>query len=161
MDDLIKLQRATVDEHVRAENAKEWDAVYDTFVQNENAHFDLAPLGTRFPGISGVRDFYSIIHAAFPDFIIIVTGEYDTPGCSIREVTIEGTHKGEYAGIPGSNNPIAIEVAAFFVFGKGDEKGKLIAERVYFDNDLLIRQCRGETPVKIGLAEMPLESVSS
>ena len=161
MDDLIKLQRATIDEHVRAENAKEWDAVYDTFVQNENAHFDFAPLGTRFPGISGVRDFYSVMHAAFPDFKIIVTGEYDTPGCSIREVTIEGTHKGEYAGIPGSNNPITIEVAAFFVFGEGDEKGKLITERVYFDNELLIRQCRGETATTIGLAEKQMASVSS
>jgi len=143
------------------ENAKEWDAVYDTFVQNENAHFDLAPLGTRFPGISGVRDFYSVIHAAFPDFQIIVTGEYDTPGCSIREVTLKGTHKGEYAGIPASNNPMTIEVAAFFVFGEGDEKGKLIAERVYFDNELLIRQCRGEAPAIIGLAEKTMALVSS
>ena len=156
MEDLINLQRATITEHIRAEIAKEWNAVYDTFVQDQSAFFDVAPLGTRFPGISGVRDFYSIIHAAFPDFTIIVTGEYDTPGCSVREVTIAGTHLGEYCGIPASSNPIALEIACFFIFGKGADAGKLLAERVYFDNELLLRQCRGETelPTKIGLAEI-------
>lgn len=161
MDDIIKLQRETVDEHVRAEIAKEWDAVYDTFVQNQDAYYDVAPLGARFPGLSGVRDFYGIIHAAFPDFTIIITGEYDVPGYSIREVTIKGTHIGDYAGIPGSNNPIAIEVACFFIFGSGDEKGKILAERVYFDNELLLRQCRGEAATTIGLAEMSLAPSSN
>jgi hypothetical protein len=155
MEDIIKLQRVTIDEHVRAEIAKEWDAVYETFVQNENAFYDVVPLGTRFPGIKGVHDFYSVIHAALPDFTILITGEYDTPGCSIREVTIAGTHLGEYGGIPASNNHIALEVACFFIFDPKNP-GKLLAERVYFDNESLLRQCRGETsiPTKIGLVEM-------
>ena len=37
MQDIIKLQRATIDEHIRAESAKDWEAVYDTFVQGEAA----------------------------------------------------------------------------------------------------------------------------
>ena len=156
MENVINLQRATIDEHIRAENVKEWDAVYDTFVPNQDTFYDVVPLGTRFPGISGVKDFYTVIHAAFPDFQIDVTGEYDTPGCSIREVTISGTHRGEYCGLPGSGNPICLEIACFFIFDTNSNPGKLVAERVYFDNESLLRQLRGETsvPTKIGLAEM-------
>jgi SnoaL-like polyketide cyclase len=156
MENLINLQRATIEEHIRAENLKEWDAVYDTFVASEDTFYDVVPLGTRFPGISGVKDFYTVIHAALPDFQIDVTGEYDTPGCSIREVTISGTHLGEYCGLAGSGNPVCIEIACFFIFDSGSNPGKLVAERVYFDNESLLRQIRGETsmPTKIGLAEM-------
>ncbi|MEO5996581.1 MAG: ester cyclase [Chitinophagaceae bacterium] len=156
MASIINLQRETISEHIRAEIAKEWDAVYNTFVQGQNAFYDVVPLGTRFGGIEGVQDFYSIIHAAFPDFTILVTGEYDTPGCSIREVTIAGTHLGEYGGIPPSGNPIALEIACFFIFDTKANAGKLLAERVYFDNESLLRQCRGETnlPTKIGLVDI-------
>jgi hypothetical protein len=58
MENIIERQRATVTEHIRAENAKEWSAVYDTFIQSENSYFDVVPLSTRFKGISGIKDFY-------------------------------------------------------------------------------------------------------
>lgn len=153
MEDLITLQRLTVDRHIRAENGKDWSAVYNTFVQNENAYFDAVPLGARFKGISGVKDFYQVLHAAFPDLYITVTGEYDTPGCSIREATITGTHLGEFAGVPASGNSVRIEVATFFIFGADDAADKLLAERVYYDGNLLMRQIRGEevAPTGIGL----------
>jgi len=57
-------------------------------------------MATRFKGIAGVKDFYQVITASFPDFQITVAGEYDMPGCSIREVLINGTHLGEYGGVP-------------------------------------------------------------
>lgn len=52
-----------------------------------------------FKGIEGVRGFYQAIAAALPDLRIEVQSEYDVPGCSIREVVISGTHKGEFAGV--------------------------------------------------------------
>ena len=95
MDELIRIQRDTVDEHVRAENAHNWPAVYGTFVQDEDsAFFDVVPLHTHFAGITGVKDFYRAAAAAFPDFQLDVWGEVDAPGCSLREVTFSGTHKG-------------------------------------------------------------------
>ena len=39
MEDLIRIQRATVDEHIREENAHNWPAVYGTFVQDEGSAF--------------------------------------------------------------------------------------------------------------------------
>ena len=156
MSDIILRQRATVAEHIRAENVKEWPAVYETFVQNDSAYYDVAPFATRYKGIDGVKNFYETITAVLPDFEITVTAEYDTPGCSIREVTISGTHKGEYFGIPPTGRRVQIELAGFFLFGTGENAGKLVAERVYFDNEILLRQMRGETdaPTRIGLAEL-------
>ncbi len=161
MQDIIQLQRATIDEHIRAETAKDWEAVYDTFVQGEAAYYDVAPLATRFNGIAGVKDFYQTISAALPDFQITVTGEYDTPGCSIREVTLNGTHRGEYGGVPASGNRVTIELAGFFLFGSAENAGKIMCERVYFDNEILLRQMRGEAdaPTGIGLAEFSQASI--
>lgn len=162
MQDIIQLQRATVAAHIQAENIKDWFAVYDTFIQNEEAYYDVAPFATRFQGFSGVKDFYQVFTAAVPDFQILVTGEYDTLGCSIREVTITGTHQGEYCGVPARGNSVCVELAAFYFFGTGENVDKLVAERIYFDNEILLRQMRDETDVRtgIGLAKLPQAATS-
>lgn len=43
----------------------------------------------------------------------------------------------------------------FFTFGGGDEAGKILCERVYFDHDTVLRQMRGEpaAPTGVGLAQ--------
>src|SRR5215210_1705424 len=127
MQDLIKLQRATIDEHIRAESAKDWEAVYNTFIQSEEPYFDVMPLATRFNGIAGVKDFYQTITASFPDFQITVAGEYDTPGCSIREVLINGTHLGEYGGVAASGNRVAFGWQPFSCSAPGKTLGKSCA----------------------------------
>ena len=51
---------------------------------------------------------------------------------------------------------MCVELAAFYLFGTGENVDKLVAERVYFDNEILLRQMRGEADVQtgIGLAEL-------
>ncbi len=70
MDSTIENQRRIVAEHIRGENDHNWPAVYDTFVQDERAYYDVVPLGTRFQGIEGVRNFYQVISSAMPDLHI-------------------------------------------------------------------------------------------
>jgi predicted ester cyclase len=145
MEELIRIQRAIVDEHIRQENAHNWPAVYSTFVQDEgSAFYDVVPLHAHFAGLSGVRDFYRAAETAFPDFRIDVWGEFDAVGCSIREVTISGTHRGDWCGIAGTGRPVRFHLAGFFLFGKGENSGKLLAERVYFDNDTVLQQITGK-----------------
>jgi steroid delta-isomerase-like uncharacterized protein len=146
----IKLQRELVTEHIRAENAHEWPSVYDTFVDSPDAWYDVVPLSTTFSGINGVIEFYQLFNSALPDFHIDVTAEYDTPGCSIREVTISGTHQGEYCGVAPKENPVSFELLALYLFDI-NEPGKLIAERIYFDNETLLRQMRGEPGAQTGV----------
>jgi predicted ester cyclase len=154
-EERIAAQRRTIDEHIRGENEHDWARVYDTFLKDERAYYDVVPLGIRYPGFRGVQDFYQIIEAAIPDFRVVVTGEYDTPGASVREVTIMGTHHGEYCGVAPQGRPVSVEVAAFYLFGEGDESGRLLAERIYYDNETLLRQMRGEEDAMtgVGLAE--------
>ena len=137
MDEIIRLQRATVDEHIGQENAHNSPAVYDTFARHESA-IDVVPFHTQYGGLNGIRDFYQAVDAAFPDFKATVWGEYDTPGCSIREITVEGTHKGEWCGVA------ATHFCVLYLFGKDDTSGKLLAERLYFDNETVMKQINGD-----------------
>jgi steroid delta-isomerase-like uncharacterized protein len=142
MSDMIERQRELVARHIRGENKHDWAAVYDTFVQDDRAHYDVVPLGAVFKGIEGVRGFYQSIAAALPDLQIEVRSEYDVPGCSIREVVISGTHRGEFAGIKPLGNTVRIEMAAFYTFDTAS--GKLIAEKIYYDQAGALEQMRGK-----------------
>ena len=142
MENTIELQRKIVAEHIGCENQHDWPGVFDTFVQDARAHYDVVPLGARFPGIEGVRGFYQTIAAAMPDLHIQVVAEYDVAGCSIREVVITGTHQGEYAGVPPLGNAIRIEMAAFYAFDL--PSGKLVSERIYYDQASLMAQMTGK-----------------
>jgi predicted ester cyclase len=147
MEEIIRIQRGTVDEHIRQENAHNWPAVHDTFIQDDTSFYDVIPLHTHFGGLAGVKDFYQAADAAFPDFRIDVWGEYDLPGCSIREVTISGTHKGDWCGVAGTGRRVKFHLLGMFLFGREDNSGKLLAERIYFDNDTVLQQIRGTQDV--------------
>jgi predicted ester cyclase len=99
------------------------------------------PLGAVFKGIEGVRGFYQSIAAALPDLQIEVRSEYDVPGCSIREVVISGTHRGEFSGIKPLGHTVRIEMAAFYTFDAAS--GKLLAEKICYDQAGALEQMRG------------------
>jgi steroid delta-isomerase-like uncharacterized protein len=142
MSDTIERQREIVAKHIRGENDRDWTTVYDTFVQDERAHYDVVPLGAVFKGIEGVRGFYESIAAAVPDLQIEVLSEYDVPGCSVREVIISGTQMGEFVGVKPLGNAIRIELAAFYTFDTAS--GKLISEKIYYDQATLVAQMQGQ-----------------
>jgi steroid delta-isomerase-like uncharacterized protein len=142
MNPTVQSQREVVARHIRGENEHDWPAVYDTFVQDERAHYDVMPLSASFKGIEGVRGFYQTIAAALPDLHIDVVSEYDVPGCSIREVVITGTHLGEFAGVKPLGHPIRIEMAAFYTFDASS--GKLTSERIYYDQASAVAQMTGK-----------------
>jgi predicted ester cyclase len=141
MSDVIERQKDIVARHIRGENEQDWAAVYDTFVQDDRAHYDVVPLGAVFKGIEGVRGFYQSIAAALPDLKIEVLSEYDVPGCSIREVVISGTHKGEFASVKPLGNATRVEMAAFYTFDAAS--AKLISEKIYYDQASVLEQMQG------------------
>jgi steroid delta-isomerase-like uncharacterized protein len=140
---LIELQRKTVTQHIEHEQAKNWAEVYQTFTPHEDeAYYDVVPFQMRFQKMKGVVDFYQAFTAAFPDFRIIVHTENDLPGLSIREAQILGTHLGEYCGLQATGRQVSVALIGLFVFDK--TTGHLNAERIYFDNDTILAQIRGE-----------------
>lgn len=142
MEDIIRRQRGIVDEHIRLENAHNWPAVCDTF-QTRDSAIDVVPFSVQFGGLNGISDFYQAVGAAFPDFEANVWGEYDSRGCSVREITVQGTHKGEWCGVAGSGRRVKFHVAVLYLFGN-DSSGKLLAERLYFDNETVMKQISGQ-----------------
>jgi len=143
----IERQRAIVAEHIRCENEHDWPAVYQTFVQDDSAFYEVIPLKTTFKGIVGVRQFYETIAAAMPDLQIKVTAQYDTPGCTICETIITGTHLGPYLHMPASGNPITIELAGFYLFD--EHCSKLVAERIYYDQASVMAQMQPRSVAKL------------
>jgi len=141
MTDKVERQREIVAKHIQGENEHDWATVYDTFVQDDRAHYDVVPLGAVFTGIQGVRGCYESIAAALPDLKIEVRTEYDVDGCSIREVVVSGTHQGEFAGIKPLGNAVRIDLAAFFTFDA--DSRKLISEKIYYDQATLAAQMKG------------------
>ena len=148
MESIVNRQRETVATHIRGENDHNWPAVFETFVQDDRAHYDVVPLGTTFAGIEGVRGFYQSLAAALPDLHIEIKSEYDVPGCSIREVVITGTHTGEFVGIKPLGNAVRVEMAAFYTFDAGS--GKLISERIYYDQASVLEQMQRKQAVAVG-----------
>jgi hypothetical protein len=67
MEEIIRLQRATVDEHIRQKNAHNRPAVYDTFAPHECA-IAVVAFHAQFGELNGIRDFYRVVATAFPDF---------------------------------------------------------------------------------------------
>lgn len=150
----LRRQRELVSAHIADENAGRWEAVMASFGAGAASFYDVAPLSAHLPGLDGVRQAYGILLTALPDVHITVTGAYDAPGCSVREITLSGTHRGEYCGVPASGKVVRVEVACFFLFHGAGEDVVLVGERVYYDNETLLRQMRGEpgAPTGIGLA---------
>jgi steroid delta-isomerase-like uncharacterized protein len=142
MEGIVERQRKIVSEHIRGENEHNWPAVYNTFVQDQRAYYDVVPFGTRFEGIDGVRAFYQSVANAVPDLHIEVKSEHDVPGCSIREVVLTGTHLGDFAGVKPLGNKLRLEMAAFYTFDADGEK--LISERIYYDQASLFAQMQGK-----------------
>jgi steroid delta-isomerase-like uncharacterized protein len=138
MDARIERQRAVVADHILYENEHNWPAVHDTFVQDDRAFYDVIPLQTTFKGIDGVKQFYAVISTAVPDLRIMVTAQYDSPGCTVCETVISGTHLGPYLNLPASGNKVTIQLAGIYLFN--EDCTKLVAERIYYDQASVVTQ---------------------
>lgn len=139
----IELQRKCVAHHLALENAGDKERVLAETFATEGVFYDVVPANVRLDGIEQVSGFYDALFATFPDIRITITHEYDVPGCCVREGKVSGTHSAEFAGLPASGNPASFPLCDMYIFG--DDPNKLVAERAYWDNDVLIRQFRGET----------------
>jgi predicted ester cyclase len=143
IEEIIRLQRATVDKDIGQENAHNRPAVYDTLTPHESA-IDVIPAHAQFGGLNEIRDFLQAVDAAFPDFEANVWSEYDSPGCSVREIAVQGTHKGEWCGVAGTDKRVKFNACMLYLFGKDDPSGKLLAKRFYFDNETVMKQINGQ-----------------
>jgi steroid delta-isomerase-like uncharacterized protein len=89
-----------VEEHIQQENQHDLDGIMATF--GENAWYDNEPVGEHHDGRDSVRAYYEDLLQALPDFHIDIHQRHVTDEHVILEVTISGTHKGNWRGLPGT-----------------------------------------------------------
>lgn len=146
VDPLIAKQREVVAEHIASESEGRWEDTYKTFVHGDRSYFEAIPLNQRFDGDAGIRGWYTSLAASFPDLKVTTVREADVQGTSYREVRIEGTHLGDFAGISSTGRRVAVNLMAVFTFGKGADADKLIGETAYWDLKLMLAQIEGQLP---------------
>ncbi len=135
MPDKLDGRIRLVEEHVQAENAHDLDRIMTTF--GEQAHYEDQPWGEHHQGPGGVQAYYIRLLAALPDLHIAVERRHVTHDDIILEVTITGTHWGEWRGLPATGRRVRIPLCAVYTF---DEAGKLAGERIYYDRAAILGQ---------------------
>ena len=111
---------ATVEEHVRAESARDMDAVMGTFSDSDQASVVYNGIPTT--GHAKIRRSYEIRLNALPDFRFEVTYRHFSSDSLIAEHVLHFTNK--------QGQPVEVPMCIVYCF---DEAGKLSEERVYID----------------------------
>src|SRR6188472_2924231 len=97
---------AVVDDHLRAENRGDLDAVMATFGQH--AKYEDQPWGDCRSGREQVREYYAELLAALPDLAIDVRHRHVSDHAIVLEVEIRGTHLGAWRGLPATGRSVRL-----------------------------------------------------
>jgi steroid delta-isomerase-like uncharacterized protein len=134
----LERQRRQIEKLIDSLSAHRYDEAVNAFTGDTPAYEDV-PSNLRLTGLSGITAAFETLSRALPDMEIAVVSELDEIGHSVREIIITGTHLGEYQGMEPTRQVIRFSGAAFFTF---DSRGRLMTQRLYFDNESIRRQMR-------------------
>lgn len=111
---------ATVEEHVRAENARDMDAIMATFGEGDRTSVTYNGIPTI--GYRKIRRSYEIRLNALPDFRFEVKQRHFSTDSLIAEHVLHFTSK--------EGQPVEVPMCIVYCF---DEAGKLSEERIYIN----------------------------
>jgi steroid delta-isomerase-like uncharacterized protein len=130
---LRQLRKATVLEHMEAENAHDFDRCIAAFA---HPRYEIVATGEVWDGHSGVNTLLNENKTGFSDFRFNPTAMHHADDAVIVEANLYGTHKGPLRGLPPTGRKFEMRFCAVFVF----EEDRLVCERVYFDQSTVLRQ---------------------
>ena len=88
---------------------------------------------TPFPGVppnrEGVKMLFGYLRATFPDLRVTVHEQIADESKVVTRKTFEGTHRGEFMGVPGTGRTINFEVVDILTFNGP----RIVEHRVIFD----------------------------
>ena len=117
---------AIVNEHMRLENAYEFDACAGTF---HHARYEVVPTDEVYDGLEAVGGFLEQNRKAFPDFVFSPTRVSGGADAVLVEGRFTGTQQGTWRGLPPTGRKVDFAMALVFEFD-GD---RMVNERVYFN----------------------------
>jgi predicted ester cyclase len=123
-----------VNAHIEAEAVKhDVRAALATF---HRPRYEVPAVGAVADGGAAVEGLLTQLLGAFPDFWLNKLAVYHADDAVIVECKFGGTHRGVWAGIAPTGNPMEVQSALIFVF----EGENLVCEKVYFDHATILRQ---------------------
>ena len=87
-------------------------------------------------GIDGLKGFVQSFHSAFPDLQFKIKDQIAEDNKVVSRLRIEGTHRGEFMGIPPTNKEFSVTGISIWLVGEG----KLIEEWVNWDSMGMMQQ---------------------
>ncbi len=139
--DLRTRREAIVREHAESENRHAFDVALASF---DHPRYELIPTGEVIDGPEDVAAYYRETRAAFPDQRNEVLALHHADDAVLMELELTGTHRGDFRGLPATGRSFRCRMVAVFLF----EEDRLVCERVYFDQNTILRQ--------LGVAHDPL-----
>ena len=137
-------REANVREHMDSENRHEFEATIATF---GHPRYEIVPTGDVFDGADEVRRYFDESRTAFPDQRNTLIEMHHADDSIVVEFDLEGTHLGNFRGLPPTGRAFKCRTLSIFVFEVGSDR--IVSERVYFDTATILRQ--------LGIAHDPLK----
>ena len=116
-------------------NTGDFDRAEEVFTSGFVDHEEVPGLAGP-PGIEGFKQAFSILRGAFPDLRMDVHDMIAEGDKVVARVTVQGTHQGEFMGMPPTGN--RVEVSATDIFRI--EGGKIAEHWGNFDNLGMMQQ---------------------
>lgn len=130
---LDDLRVATVNEHMRLENAKDFPGCIGEFTR---PRYTVLADDELFDGGDRVHEFLSENYRAFPDFVFVPTKVAPTTDAVLVEGRFTGTHLGNWRGLPPTGRKVDFPMCLLFEF----EGEAMVNEKLYFDLSTPLRQ---------------------
>ena len=132
--DLRARRDAVVDAHIEAEAVThDIAAALATF---HHPRYEVPAVGAVADGPEAVTGLLGQLLGAFPDFWLKRRATYHADDAVIVECTFGGTHRGPWAGVPGTGKPMEVQSVLIFVF----DDDRLMCEKVYLDHATVMGQ---------------------
>lgn len=122
--------------HSIAEDARDLQGLIDTL--SEDCVYEIMPTGQRWEGHDGARTFYTTFLGAFPDVHFDLTDIVIGPQGVIEVADMTGTHRGEWAGMAPTGQPVKLQIIIYFPWNA--QAALFSGEKVWFDRAALAGQ---------------------
>jgi steroid delta-isomerase-like uncharacterized protein len=131
----LEARNKLIDEHVKSE--VEHDVPRTMATWGKDPWFDDVGWEEQSYGRDEIEAHYNELMSAFPDLGIEVHKRHVTDEVIILEMTVTGTHLGQWRDLPPLGRKISSRVCGVYAF---DEEGMLKLERTYYDKAIVLEQ---------------------
>ncbi len=135
--DRLQTRVRCLEEHIRAENLHDVNAIMETFAEDGLLVFNGAALRDH----DRIRMLHEQLgfgdQGGFSDLRVEERQRYVSEDAIILEQIVSGRHTGEWQGVAATGRQIEVPVCTVYKF---DKAGRLSSENVYFDTGSLLKQ---------------------